>query len=81
MLLLELQGCQVVQTAVRAHGIEVQTPCFDDDLGFCARARERNHSTLRHSSRSLPLKLSSLAFCQGLPGSIRAVPMPAWASH
>ena len=46
-----------------------------------APARERNHSTLRHSSRSLPLKLSALAFCQGLPGSISAVLMPAWASH
>ena len=38
-----------------------------------ASTRERNHSTLRHSSRSFPLKLSSLPFCQGLPGSIRAV--------
>src|SRR5664279_2079833 len=46
-----------------------------------AFARDRTHSTLRHSSRSLPLTLSSLAFCQGLPGSIKAVPMPAWASH
>ena len=41
-----------------------------------ASARERNHSRLRHSSRNLPLKLSVTPFCQGLPGSINAVPMP-----
>src|SRR5580704_3336696 len=41
-----------------------------------ASARERNHSRLRHSSRNLPLKLSATPFCQGLPGSINAVPMP-----
>jgi hypothetical protein len=33
----------------------------------------------RHSSRNLPLKLSATPFCQGLPGSINAVPMP-WAT-
>ena len=42
-----------------------------------ASARERNHSRLRHSSRNLPLKLSATPFCQGLPGSINAVPIPA----
>ena len=31
-----------------------------------ASARERNHSTLRHSSRSLPLKLSLVAVLPGL---------------
>src|SRR3954447_22608565 len=41
-----------------------------------ATARERNHSRLRHSSRNLPLKLSATPFCQGLPGSINAVPIP-----
>ena len=41
-----------------------------------ASARERNHSRLRHSSRNLPLKLSATPFCQGLPGSINAVPIP-----
>ena len=33
-----------------------------------ASARLRNHSTLRHSSRNLPLKLSLTPFCQGLQG-------------
>ena len=33
---------------------------------------------LRHSSRNLPLKLSSVPFCHGLPGSISAVSMPAF---
>src|SRR5580704_17393039 len=41
-----------------------------------ASVRERNHSRLGHSSRNLPLKLSVTPFCQGLPGSINAVPMP-----
>lgn len=40
-----------------------------------ASAREWNHSRLRHSSRNLPLKLSVTPFCQGLPGSINAVPI------
>jgi hypothetical protein len=44
-----------------------------------AWARERNHSMLKHSSRNLPLKLSLTPFCQGLPGSIRAVSMP-WST-
>ena len=46
-----------------------------------ASARERNHSTLRHSSRKRPLKLSLVPFCQGLPGSISAVAMPLSAIH
>jgi hypothetical protein len=41
-----------------------------------ASARERNHSRLRYSSRNLPLKLYAIPFCQGLPGSINAVPIP-----
>ena len=32
---------------------------------------------LRHSSRKRPLKLSSVPFCQGLPGSMWAVSMPS----
>src|SRR3954454_785562 len=46
-----------------------------------ASARDRNHSRLRHSSRNLPLKLSVTPFCQGLPGSIKAVPMPCSTIH
>src|SRR4029453_17151602 len=46
-----------------------------------ASARERNHSRLRHSSRNLPLKLSVTPFCQGLPGSINAIPMPCATIH
>lgn len=41
-----------------------------------ASSRDRNHSIDRHSSRSLPLKDSSVPFCQGLPGSLVAVLMP-----
>eukprot|EP00952_Eustigmatos_sp_NYUAD-ZCMA_P002693 11807-Eustigmatos_ZCMA.PRE.1 len=33
----------------------------------------------RHSSRNLPLKLSSVPFCQGLPGSLSTVAIPACA--
>src|SRR3954466_11796071 len=46
-----------------------------------ASARERNHSSPRHSSRNLPLKLSATPFCQGLPGSISAVPIPCATIH
>jgi hypothetical protein len=38
-----------------------------------ASGLERNHSMLKHTSRSLPLKLSSVPFCHGLPGSMCAV--------
>jgi hypothetical protein len=41
-----------------------------------ASALDRNHSKLGRSSPNLPLKLSAMPFCQGLPGSINAVPMP-----
>lgn len=33
-----------------------------------ASRRLRNHSTLRHSSRNLPLNASFVPFCHGLPG-------------
>jgi hypothetical protein len=36
---------------------------------------------LRHSLRNLPLKLSSATFCHGLPGSIRAVSILAYANY
>jgi hypothetical protein len=36
-----------------------------------ASPRDRNYSMPRHSSRNLPLKLSGVSFCQGLPGSVR----------
>ena len=41
-----------------------------------ASRSEANHSRHRHSSLSLPLKLSHLPFCQGLPGSIKIGLMP-----
>jgi len=40
-----------------------------------------NHCIPRHSSRNFPLKLSFAPFCQGLPGSIGAVSIPAPFSH
>ena len=36
----------------------------------------RNHCIARHSPRNLPLKLSFVPFCQGLPGSMSAVSSP-----
>jgi hypothetical protein len=38
-----------------------------------ASVRVRNHSIPRHSSRKRPLKLSFVPFCQGFPGSMKAV--------
>src|SRR4051794_10002091 len=46
-----------------------------------ASVRERNHSSPRHSSWDFPLKLSATPFCQGLPGSISAVPIPCATIH
>ena len=61
MLLLELERRQVVRAAVRPDGLKRRRQVL---MTTFASARERKHSTLRHSSRRLPLKLSSLAFCQ-----------------
>jgi len=36
-----------------------------------ASLRSRNQCSFRHSSRNLPLKLSTWAFCIGLPGSMK----------
>src|SRR5690606_16231231 len=36
---------------------------------------------LRHSSRKRPLKLSFTPFCEGLPGSMNRMAMPASRSH
>ena len=41
----------------------------------------RNHSMFRHSSRNRPLKLSFVPFCQGFPGAMKALSMPASVSH
>jgi hypothetical protein len=46
-----------------------------------ASARERDPSRPRHSTRNLPLKLSVTPFCQGLPGLMKAVPMPCATIH
>jgi hypothetical protein len=36
---------------------------------------------LRHSSRTLALKLSLVPFCQGFPGAMCAVSMPSSVTH
>ena len=46
-----------------------------------ASRRLVNQLMLRHSSRNLPLKLSFVPFCQGLPGAMNAVSMPARLSQ
>ena len=46
-----------------------------------ASIRFLNHCIPRHSSRNFPLKLSFDPFCQGLPGSMGAVSIPAWSNH
>ncbi len=45
--------------------------CRQRSIRTFASARLRNHSRLSSSSRSLPLKLSTNPFCQGLPGATR----------
>ena len=64
---------QIAEARMRAHRVEVLSPALDNHLRFGRRAEPFE---LRHSSRNLPLKLCVTPFCQGLPGSINAVPMP-----
>lgn len=74
MLLFEIVvGRQVVQAAVRPHGVVWRRQA---SMITAASRRDLNHSSNRHSSRNLPLKLSSVPFCQGLPGSLSTVAMP-----
>ena len=68
----------IVEAGMRSHFIVMSPPDFDEDTGLGTAAKP---SMLRHSSRNLPLKLSSAPFCQGFPGSIRAVAILASASH
>lgn len=65
MLLLELEGRQVVQSAVRPDGVEVTAPSFDDDLCFGARAEPLD-------AQALVAELAVEAFVVGvLPGLAR----------
>jgi hypothetical protein len=69
----ELVQREIAEARMRTYLVEVSPPFFDQNLRL---PRDRNHSRLRHSSRNLPLKLAATPFCQGLPGSTNAVPMP-----
>lgn len=57
----------VVQSRMRANGVEVPPPFFDHNPRL---ARQRNQSVDRYSSRNLPLKLSLKPFCHDFAGSI-----------
>jgi hypothetical protein len=46
-----------------------------------ASLTDENHSRLKHSSLSFPLKLSPLPFCHGLPGSINKGLTPFFVSQ
>src|SRR2546430_16131430 len=46
-----------------------------------ASARSRNQCWFKHSSRNLPLKLSTNAFSTGLPGSMKSSVIPVWAAQ
>ena len=46
-----------------------------------ASASDPNQCSFRHSSRNLPLKLSTYAFCVGLPASISRSSMPRSYAH
>lgn len=63
------------EVAAKAQAIAT-APAYLFAPGDAIRSRasrsEPNHSRLRHSSRSLPLKLSHLPFCHGFPGAIKS---------
>lgn len=67
----ELLRRSVVQRAVRAFAV-VLPPPVRQRLAHIVQGR--NQLVLRHSSRSLPLKLSTWPFCIGLPGSMLTSP-------
>ncbi len=62
---------------------EVEPGCLfrQSSMATFASIRFLNHCIPRHSSRNFPLKLSFAPFCQGFPGSIGAVSMPASLGH
>jgi len=61
----ELVWRQLAETRMWAFGVVVEAPRFNHRR---ASASEENTCSFRHSSRSLPLKLSIKPFCCGLPG-------------
>ena len=70
--MMELGRRAVAETRMRPDLVAIPSPVFDEDACFEAVL---NHSRFRHSSRNRPLKLSSVPFCQGLPGSMNAEPI------
>ena len=59
--------------------IVMPTPGFNDDLRFATTLDPLEAQTL--VAQASPLKLSSVPFCQGLPGSIGAVSILSDSSH
>ena len=59
--------CEAPVRGAGPEEIAVEPPALDDGA---ASARPAKTSSLRHSSRSRPLKLSPKPFCCGLPGAM-----------
>ena len=63
---------------MRTYLVEVSPPFFDQNFRLGARTKPFEAQTL---AAELAVKLSATPFCQGLPGSINAVPMPCVTIH
>jgi hypothetical protein len=50
-------------------------------IAWIASARLTNQFVFRHSSRNFPLKLSTKAFCTGLPGWMKRSSTPQRYAH
>ena len=64
---------------MRPDQIVVATPSLDDDASFLATSKPFEAQAL--IAEYFPLKLSSIPFCQGLPGSMSAMSIAESASH
>jgi hypothetical protein len=59
--------CLVGERRMRTHTVIISPPSFKHDAGCFS---DTNSVSLRHSSLRRPMKLSTNAFCCGLPGAM-----------
>jgi len=70
----ELVRREIAEARMRTYLVEVSPPFFDQNLCLGARTKPFEAQTL---VAKLAVEALGDAFCQGLPGSINAVPMLA----
>ena len=71
------RGVVVDHSTIHRWAIKMLPALAATSITTFASIRFRNHSMARHSSRNLPLTLSVVPFCQGLPGRSMRIRFPA----